>query len=94
MTEADLTRLVKKIVKEQDSMNDPSDDYFKMIDMIANYAVEEEGDSDELERCIHEIYSLMQEVEFDEEISDELADEIIHYGYEVVNELESMLNNE
>ena len=90
LTESDLTRLVKKIVKEQEAMEDPTEDYFKIIDHVANHAMYEEDNLDEVERCINEIYKIMQEVDFDEELSDEMADEIINYASEVIEELENM----
>lgn len=90
LTESELTKLVKRIVKEQSSMGDHSEDYFKIIDIVANHAVEEEGDFDEIERCVTEIYKIMHEAEADDELSDEQADEIIEYGAQVIEQLENM----
>lgn len=94
LTESDLTRLVKKIVKEQRREEDPTEDYFMIIDHVANHAMYEEDNLDEVERCINEIYKIMEEAYQDDELSDEQADEIINYGGEVVKELESMLDDE
>lgn len=94
LTESELTRLVNKIVKEQRREEDPNEDYFKIIDMIGNHAMQEEEDLDEVEKCINEIYKIMEEAYRDEDLSDEQADEIINYGGEVVKELESMLDDE
>jgi hypothetical protein len=80
------------LVKEQ--MEDPTEDYFKIIDMVGNHAMQEEDDLDEVEKCINEIYKIMEEAYRDENLSDEQADEIINYGGEVVKELESMFDDE
>jgi len=90
LTESDLTRLVKKIVKEQMEMEDPSEDYFRIIDIVANHAMEEEGDLDEVERCITEIYKIMNDANSDDELSDDQFDEIVNYAEGVIEQLESM----
>jgi len=90
LTESDFKRLVKKLVKEQ--MEDPTEDYFRIIDMVANHAMEEKEDMDEVERCITEIYKIMKDASTDEELSEDQADEIIDYASDVIEELETMLN--
>jgi len=90
LTESDLTRLVKKIVKEQREMEDPSEDYFRIIDIVANHAMEEEKDLDEVERCITEIYKIMNDANSDDELSDDQFDEIVNYAEGVIEQLESM----
>ena len=92
ITESDITRLVKKIVNEQRREDDPTEDYFKVIDMVANHAMDEEDDLDEIERCINEIYKVMDEAYQDDDLTDEQADEIIDYAKEVVIELETMFD--
>ena len=92
ITESDITRLVKKIVNEQRREDDPTEDYFKVIDMVANHAMDEEDDLDEIERCINEIYQVMHEAYQDDDLTDEQADEIIDYAKEVVIELETMFD--
>ena len=92
ITESDITRLVKKIVNEQRREDDPTEDYFKVIDMVANHAMDEEDDLDEIERCINEIYQVMNEAYQDDDLTDEQADEIIDYAKEVVIELETMFD--
>lgn len=92
LTDSDLVRLVKKIVNEQRREDDPNEDYFKIIDIVANHAMDEEDDLDEVERCINEIYKIMHEAYQDEELSDEQADEIIDYAKDVVKELETMFD--
>jgi hypothetical protein len=92
LTESDLTRLIKKIVNEQRREDDPTEDYFKIIDIVANHAMQEEEDLDEVERCINEIYKIMHESYQDDDLSDEQADEIIDYAKEVVKELETMFD--
>ena len=94
ITESDITRLVKKIVNEQRREDDPTEDYFKIIDIVANDAMDEEDDLDEVERCINEIYNIMHEAYQDDDLSDEQADEIIDYATEVVKELETMFDSE
>jgi hypothetical protein len=94
LTESDLTRLVNKIVKEQRREEDPTEDYFKVIDIVANHAMVDEDDLDEVERCINEIYKIMEEAYRDDDLTDDQADEIINYGGEVVKDLESMLDDE
>ena len=84
ITESDITRLVKKIVNEQRREDDPTEDYFKVIDMVANHAMDEEDDLDEIERCINEIYKVMDEAYQDDDLTDEQADDIIDYATEVV----------
>lgn len=90
LTESDLRRLVKKLAKEQ--MEDPTEDYYRIIDIVANHAMEEEDDLDEVEKCITEIYKIMNEASADEELSDEQADEIMDYGSDVIRELETMFD--
>ena len=92
ITESDITRLVKKIVNEQRREDDPTEDYFKVIDMVANHAMDEEDDLDEIERCINEIYKVMDEAYQDDDLTDEQADDIIDYATEVVKELETMFD--
>ena len=92
ITESDITRLVKKIVNEQRREDDPTEDYFKVIDMVANHAMDEEDDLDEIERCINEIYKVMHEAYQDDDLTDEQADDIIDYAKEVVIELETMFD--
>jgi len=53
LTESDLRKLVKKLAKEQ--MEDPTEDYFKIIDMVGNHAMQEEDDLDEVEKCINDL---------------------------------------
>ena len=92
ITESDITRFVKKIVNEQRREDDPTEDYFKVIDMVANHAMDEEDDLDEIERCINEIYKVMDEAYQDDDLTDEQADDIIDYATEVVKELETMFD--
>ena len=92
ITESDITRLAKKIVNEQRREDDPTEDYFKVIDMVANHAMDEEDDLDEIERCINEIYKVMHEAYQDDDLTDEQADDIIDYAKEVVKELETMFD--
>jgi hypothetical protein len=92
ITESDITRLVKKIVNEQRREDDPTEDYFNVIDIVANHAMDEEDDLDEIERCINEIYKVMHEAYQDDDLTDEQADDIIDYAKEVVKELETMFD--
>ena len=92
LTESDLKRLVKRIIKEQGEMKDPTEDYLKIIDIVANHAMENVQDTDEVERCVDEIYKIMDEANSDDNLSDEQSEEITDYASEVVKELESMFD--
>jgi uncharacterized protein YpuA (DUF1002 family) len=87
LTERDLTRLVNKVIKEQEEEN-TFDEIMQDLDQIANhfnrYTTEEE-----LDELISEIYL---EVEFaikGEELSDDELDELITYADFLVDELVS-----
>lgn len=84
----------KPLVNEQESMDDYTYSYYTIIDMSRNNAMMEEGDLDEIEKYINDIYKIMNEAQFDKELSDEQADEIINYATEVIEELESMFDSE
>ena len=94
ITESDITRLVKKIVNEQERIDDPSDKYFMEIDYIANYAMDEAMEPEDIEAAIDEISDIMGEADSDEDLSDDELDEVISYGGEVIRELEGMLDSQ
>ena len=94
LTEADLTILIKKIVNEQERIDDPSDKYFMEIDYIANYAIDEAMEPEDIEAAIDEISDIMGEADSDEDLSDDELDEVISYGGEVIRELEGMLDSQ
>ena len=94
ITESDITRLVKKIVNEQERIDDPSDKYFMEIDYIANYAIDEAMEPEDIEAAIDEISDIMGEADSDEDLSDDELDDIISYGGQVIMELESMFDSE
>ena len=93
LTEADLTRLVKKIVNEQGRIADPSDKYFFEIDYIANYAMDDAFEQEDIEAAIDEISDIMDAADSDDELSDDELDEVISYGGEVIRELEGMFES-
>ena len=74
LTEADLTILIKKIVNEQERIDDPSDKYFMEIDYIANYAIDEAMEPEDIEAAIDEISDIMGEADSDEDLSDDELD--------------------
>jgi len=94
ITESDITRLVKKIVNEQERIDDPSDKYFMEIDYIANYAMDEAMEPEDIEMAIDEISDIMGEADSDEDLSDDELDDIISYGGQVIMELESFFDSE
>ena len=94
LTEADLTILIKKIVNEQERIDDPSDKYFMEIDYIANYTIDEAMEPEDIEAAIDEISDIMQAADSDEDLSDDELDEVISYGGEVIRELEGMLDSQ
>lgn len=92
ITESDITRLAKKIVKEQRRSEKPSEHYFMAIDEVANYAVDEAFDEEDIEAAIEEISDIMHTADSDEDLSDDELDDIISYGGQVIMELENMLD--
>jgi hypothetical protein len=94
ITESDITKLVKKIVNEQERIDDPSDKYFMEIDYVANYAMDEAMEPEDVEAAIDEISDIMGEADSDEDLSDYELDDIISYGGQVIMELESMFDSE
>jgi aspartokinase len=94
LTESELTKLVKKVIEEQNRNNDPSDQYFMAIDYIANYAMDESMESEDIEAAIDEISDIMHASNSDDELSDDELDEIISYGGQVIMELENMFDSE
>ena len=94
ITESDITRLVKKIVNEQERIDDPSDKYFMEIDYVANYAMDEAMEPEDIERAIDEISGIMQDADSDEDLSDDELDDIISYAGQVIMELENMFDSE
>ena len=94
LTESDITRLVKKILNEQERIDDPSDKYFMEIDYVANYAMDEAMEPEDVEAAIDEISGIMHDADSDEDLSDDELDDIISYGGQVIMELESMFDSE
>jgi aspartokinase len=94
LTEADLTRLVKKVIEEQERMDDPSDKYLAEIDYIANYAMDESMELEDIEASIDEISDIMHAAHSDDELSDDELDEIISYGGQVIMSLEDMFDSD
>ena len=92
ITESDITRLAKKIVKEQRRSEKPSEHYFMEIDYIANYAMDEAMEPEEIEMAIDEISDIMNEADSDEDLSDDELDDIISYAGQVIMELENMFD--
>jgi hypothetical protein len=93
LNESDLTRLVKKIIEEQHRMDDHSDQYFMAIDEVANYAMDDSFEQEDIEAAIDEISDIMQAADSDEDLSDDELDEVISYGGEVIRELEGMFES-
>jgi len=94
LKESDLKRIVKKVIQEQERIDDPSDKYFKEIDYVANYAMDESIEPEDIERAIDEISGIMQDADSDEDLSDDELDEIISYAGQVIMELENMFDSE
>ena len=93
LTESDLTKLVKKIVEEQHKFDDLSVQYFMAIDEIANYAMDDAFEQEDIEAAIDEISDIMDAADSDEDLSDDELDEVISYGGEVIRELEGMFES-
>ena len=87
LTEDDLTKLVKKIVEEQHKFDDLSVQYFMAIDEVANYAMDDAFEQEDIEAAIDEISDIMDAADSDEDLSDDELDEVISYGGEVIREL-------
>jgi len=98
LKESDLNRLVKRVVKkviqEQERIDDPSDKYFMEIDYIANYAMDEAMELEDVEVAIDEISDIMHDADSDEDLSDDELDDIISYAGQVIMELENMFDSE
>lgn len=94
LTESDLTRLVKKVIEEQNRNNDPSDQYFMAIDEVANYAMDESFEQEDIEAAIDEISDIIHAAHSDDDLSDDEIDDVINYGAEVIRELEGMFDSE
>ena len=93
LTEDDLTKLVKKIVEEQHKFDDLSVQYFMAIDEVANYAMDDAFEQEDIEAAIDEISDIMDAADSDDELSDDELDEVISYGGEVIRELEGMFES-
>ena len=93
LTESDLTKLVKKIVEEQHKFDDLSVQYFMAIDEVANYAMDDAFEQEDIEAAIDEISDIMDAADSDEDLSDDELDEVISYGGEVIRELEGMFES-
>ncbi len=94
LTESDLKRIVKKVIQEQERIDDPSDKYFMEIDYIANYAMDEAMEPEDIEMAIDEISDIMHDADSDEDLSDDELDDIISYAGQVIMELENMFDSE
>jgi hypothetical protein len=94
LTESDLKRIVKKVIQEQERIDDPSDKYFMEIDYIANYAMDEAMEPEDIEVAIDEISDIMHDADSDEDLSDDELDDIISYAGQVIMELENMFDSE
>jgi hypothetical protein len=94
LTESDLKRIVKKVIQEQERIDDPSDKYFMEIDYIANYAMDEAMELEDVEVAIDEISDIMHDADSDEDLSDDELDDIISYAGQVIMELENMFDSE
>ena len=94
LKESDLKRIVKKVIQEQERIDDPSDKYFMEIDYIANYAMDEAMELEDVEVAIDEISDIMHDADSDEDLSDDELDEIISYAGQVIMELENMFDSE
>jgi hypothetical protein len=94
LKESDLKRIVKKVIQEQERIDDPSDKYFMEIDYIANYAMDEAMELEDVEVAIDEISDIMHDADSDEDLSDDELDDIISYAGQVIMELENMFDSE
>ncbi len=94
LTESDLKRIVKKVIQEQERIDDPSDKYFMEIDYIANYAMDEAMEPEDIEVAIDEISDIMHDADSDEDLSEDELDDIISYAGQVIMELENMFDSE
>jgi len=84
LKESDLKRIVKKVIQEQERIDDPSDKYFMEIDYIANYAMDEAMELEDVEVAIDEISDIMHDADSDEDLSDDELDDIISYAGQVI----------
>jgi hypothetical protein len=88
LTESELIKVIKKLIKENDDNNDVLYDYMRTLDYIAGQFEFDENTTEEdleyiLDRIEYEIQSAVQ----DEELTDDQIDELVKYGDEVTGEL-------
>jgi hypothetical protein len=88
LTESELIKVIKRLIKENDDDNDILYDYMRTLDYIAGQFEFDENTTEEdleyiLDRIEYEIQSAVQ----DEELTDDQIDELVKYGDEVTGEL-------
>jgi Asp-tRNA(Asn)/Glu-tRNA(Gln) amidotransferase C subunit len=81
LTEQDLVRLVKKVIKEQPSP--VFRDYMKEIDNISSYLEYDEISDEEIDDLLSKIESIMNSVEMEEELDDDEIDQILEYANDI-----------
>jgi hypothetical protein len=82
LTESDLMRLVKRVIKERIEKS-LVDEYINMMDQIVN----EYSDEDDGEYMIDDLASLVNSAENDEELSDDDIDEIYNYYDSIIDNM-------
>ena len=92
ITESDMVRLVKKIVKEHERIDDLADKYLTAIDDIFS-SIDETSDQYDIEDAYDGIDNLIRSAEANDDLSEDEVDEIFNHGDSVLRELESMFDD-
>jgi len=90
LTESELIKVIKRLVKENDNDNDVLYDYMRTLDYIAGQ-FDEDTTEEELEYILGQIEYEIQSAIQDEELTDDQIKELVNYGDEVTGEL---MNNQ
>ena len=92
LTESDLTRLVRRVIKEMDDENISEElmyDYMKMMNDICDsyFVTDEELSEDDVLDCLEELYRVLREADKDKELNDKHLEMLYDYLHEIEKEL-------
>jgi replicative superfamily II helicase len=86
LTENELIKVIKKLIKENDDDNDILYDYMRTLDYIAGQ-FDENTTEEELEYILDQIEYEIQSAVQDEELTDDQIDELVKYGDDMIGDL-------
>ena len=86
LTESELIKVIKRLIKENDDNNDVLYDYMRTLDYIAGQFYENTTE-EELEYILDQIEYEIQSAVQDEELTDDQINELEKYADEVTGEL-------